>query len=103
MSIIVLDIDHFKKMNDQYGHYIGDVLLQSFATTVKSNLREQDLFARMGGEEFVVVLNNTTEIESQIIAERICRAVATQNPSGACCFEYDGESWCGASSFTNIK
>ncbi|AXF45614.1 MULTISPECIES: GGDEF domain-containing protein [Acinetobacter] len=77
MSIIVLDIDHFKKMNDQYGHYIGDVLLQSFATTVKSNLREQDLFARMGGEEFVVVLNNTTEIESQIIAERICRAVAT--------------------------
>ncbi|AYA68813.1 sensor domain-containing diguanylate cyclase [Acinetobacter sp. WCHA55] len=76
MTIIVLDIDHFKKMNDQYGHYIGDVLLQSFATTVKRNLREQDLFARMGGEEFVVVLNNISEIESQIIAERICRAVA---------------------------
>ena len=55
MSIIVLDIDHFKKMNDQYGHYMGDVLLQSFATTVKSHLREHDLFARMGGEEFVEI------------------------------------------------
>ena len=48
MSIIVLDIDHFKKMNDQYGHYIGDVLLQSFATTVKSNLREQDFICTYG-------------------------------------------------------
>ncbi len=76
MSIIVLDIDHFKKMNAQYGHYIGDVLLQSFAATVKSNLREQDLFARMGGEEFVVVLKNTNLVEAEMIAERICRAVA---------------------------
>ena len=76
LTIIMLDIDHFKKMNDQYGHYIGDVLLQSFAATVKSNLREQDLFARMGGEEFVVVLKNTNLVEAEMIAERICRAVA---------------------------
>lgn len=76
VTIIMLDIDHFKKMNDQYGHYIGDLLLQNFAITVQSNLREQDLFARMGGEEFVVVLNNTTASEALIIAERICHAVA---------------------------
>ena len=76
MTIMMLDIDHFKKINDQYGHYIGDVLLQSFARSVRSNLRADDVFARMGGEEFVVVLKNTTEAEAQKIAERICQVVA---------------------------
>ncbi len=55
-SIIVLDIDHFKRINDTYGHNIGDAVLIELATLIQKNLRREDLFARWGGEEFVILL-----------------------------------------------
>lgn len=68
---LMLDIDHFKKLNDSYGHYAGDIVLRKFADLVKENLRTEDLFCRHGGEEFVVFLSNVDKIEAQLIAERI--------------------------------
>ncbi|WP_180115673.1 GGDEF domain-containing protein [Acinetobacter sp. YH12140] len=76
-SIIMIDIDHFKKLNDQYGHYVGDQVLQEFSSVVRKNLRETDLFARIGGEEFSVLLTNIAAAEAQGIAERIRKVVET--------------------------
>lgn len=76
-SIIMLDIDHFKKLNDQHGHYVGDLVLQKFSDIVRTNLREKDLFARIGGEEFVILLSNIQADDAQRIAERIRNIVET--------------------------
>ncbi|AIY67359.1 sensor domain-containing diguanylate cyclase [Pseudoalteromonas piratica] len=70
-ALMSLDIDHFKKINDQYGHPIGDVVLQSFATNLQANLREGDVLARIGGEEFAILLPNTPFDKAQLVAERI--------------------------------
>lgn len=78
-SIIMLDIDHFKNLNDQHGHYAGDLVLQHFARTVQHNLRNNDLFARIGGEEFVIFLQNVQLQEAHAIAERI-RAITENSP-----------------------
>lgn len=59
-SIAICDIDYFKKINDTYGHTVGDYILQSFSTLLKENLRQEDVIARWGGEEFLVLLNYTT-------------------------------------------
>lgn len=72
----MLDIDHFKQMNDQYGHYVGDRALQHLVALVKSNLRETDLFSRVGGEEFIILLKNNSLSETEKIAERIRRSIA---------------------------
>lgn len=55
-SLVMIDLDHFKRCNDQYGHEAGDYLLQTFADTLRAHLRESDVLCRLGGEEFVVVL-----------------------------------------------
>ncbi len=68
---LMLDIDHFKNLNDGYGHYAGDIVLKKFAELVKENLRNEDLFCRHGGEEFVVLLANVDKAEAFMIAERI--------------------------------
>lgn len=70
-ALMMLDIDHFKKINDNHGHHVGDSALQHFSDIVKKNMREQDLFARIGGEEFIILLRNTSELEAVHIAERI--------------------------------
>lgn len=57
--LVVLDIDDFKKVNDTYGHQIGDKILKEFATLIQDNIRGDDLFARWGGEEFLLLLENT--------------------------------------------
>ncbi|ANF81774.1 hypothetical protein A3K93_05955 [Acinetobacter sp. NCu2D-2] len=75
LSIMMLDIDHFKKLNDQYGHTYGDLALQKFAQTVQSNLRMDDLFCRIGGEEFSILLTQTNREEVAKIAERIRNSV----------------------------
>ncbi|WP_152872889.1 GGDEF domain-containing protein, partial [Acinetobacter portensis] len=69
--LLMLDIDHFKNLNDGYGHYAGDIVLKKFAELVKENLRNEDLFCRHGGEEFVVLLANVDKAEAFMIAERI--------------------------------
>jgi diguanylate cyclase (GGDEF)-like protein len=62
LGVIMMDIDHFKKINDTYGHHTGDIVLRDFAYAIKNNIRKSDLFARIGGEEFVI-LTKTDDIE----------------------------------------
>ncbi|WP_426126656.1 diguanylate cyclase [Pararhizobium sp. PWRC1-1] len=74
-AVLVLDIDHFKAVNDRFGHAAGDRALVAFANVVASTLRKDDLFGRTGGEEFCVVLPKTSALSAQAVAERIRRAV----------------------------
>ena len=74
-SLIMLDIDHFKKINDTYGHLCGDEILKNLASLVKSCLRSMDILARYGGEEFAILLPETGGDEALQTAERIRRAV----------------------------
>lgn len=75
MSLVMLDIDHFKKFNDDYGHLVGDYVLAEFARVLSNNLREYDVLARYGGEEFVVILPETSVEDGQIVAEKLRKAV----------------------------
>jgi len=79
VAVIMLDIDHFKLINDRYGHPAGDFVLQEVTQLARHQLREHDLFARMGGEEFCVILAESDEATAIIIAERI-RAACSQQP-----------------------
>jgi len=81
-SLVMLDIDYFKKVNDTYGHSVGDVVLREVATILKNSIREIDTAARYGGEEFVVVLPNTEKENAQIFAERIRQAIERHAFSG---------------------
>ncbi len=71
VSLILLDIDYFKKFNDRYGHQAGDAVLRSVADVLKQTSRETDLVARYGGEEFALVLSDTSVEETKEVAERI--------------------------------
>ncbi|MBI3776062.1 MAG: GGDEF domain-containing protein, partial [Gammaproteobacteria bacterium] len=75
LSIIVLDIDHFKNINDSYGHVAGDCLLKGLVECANHSIRRCDMLFRYGGEEFVVLLNNTDEKGALRLAERIRRNV----------------------------
>ncbi|MBF0430423.1 MAG: GGDEF domain-containing protein [Fibrobacteria bacterium] len=75
LSLLLMDIDHFKKFNDTYGHPIGDVVLKKVAATIKQTVRTSDLVARYGGEEFVVIVTNADEIHSVNLAKRINKAI----------------------------
>lgn len=79
LSLAILDVDHFKRVNDAYGHPIGDEVLRRLCDTLRAKVREVDLFARYGGEEFVVVLPNTGEREAWRLAERL-RKAAEESP-----------------------
>ena len=76
VSLVLLDVDHFKKVNDNYGHQIGDEVLQWIARLVTSNSRSQDRVARFGGEEFAVVLPETCTEEAREVAERLGQMIA---------------------------
>jgi diguanylate cyclase (GGDEF)-like protein len=76
-ALLVLDIDHFKKINDTYGHIAGDQVLIWFVQTVCSVMRNRDVMARIGGEEFVVYLSDVTEVIAEVVADRICNHVAS--------------------------
>jgi two-component system cell cycle response regulator len=75
-SILLLDIDHFKKVNDTLGHDAGDAVLQGVSRVLSSMARKSDIVARWGGEEFVVALPQTAEAGARIAAERVRRAIA---------------------------
>ena len=75
LSIIMVDLDHFKKFNDQHGHLIGDDALQTAAKVLNASLRPSDFAARYGGEEMIVILPNTTLEAAQIVAERLCKRI----------------------------
>ena len=70
-AIMILDLDHFKKINDKHGHLVGDEVLKEFATTIKNNIRKSDFFARWGGEEFIILVPETTKEQILIFAEKI--------------------------------
>ena len=78
-SIILLDADHFKRVNDTHGHDVGDLVLQWMAQTLQSALRVQDIVARWGGEEFLILLPDTSLSEAMEIAERL-RVTIEQTP-----------------------
>jgi two-component system, cell cycle response regulator len=75
LAVLMLDLDHFKQVNDIHGHAVGDAVLRELAQRVQEQIREVDTFARYGGEEFVVVLPETTVDGATQLAERICTAV----------------------------
>lgn len=74
-SVILFDLDHFKRVNDQYGHLVGDTTLVSVASLVQESIRDGDIFARWGGEEFVILLPNHDFKSAQHLAERLCRNI----------------------------
>lgn len=76
VSLILLDLDHFKQVNDEFGHRAGDAVLRRFAEVVRSRLRGSDVFSRVGGEEFSVLLPGTDAPGARRVAEDIRRAVA---------------------------
>ncbi|MET0026097.1 MAG: GGDEF domain-containing protein [Candidatus Thiodiazotropha sp.] len=82
LAIIVLDIDFFKRFNDRYGHAVGDLVLSQVAKTVEQTIRGSDALYRVGGEEFVVVLNATDLKGAKLLAERIRERVAALNIEG---------------------
>ncbi|RMP01181.1 GGDEF domain protein [Pseudomonas viridiflava] len=75
LSLLMLDIDHFKKVNDEYGHHTGDDVLKTVAQSLKAQLRNIDRVFRYGGEEFVVILSNTGASSAELIGERLRQAV----------------------------
>lgn len=78
LSLLMIDIDFFKKVNDTYGHLTGDFVLYQLAKIFKSMMRTEDILARYGGEEFVAILRNTPEEGAFFLAERIRNAVAAK-------------------------
>jgi len=77
LTLIAIDIDHFKQVNDDHGHDIGDCVLKAVADNLAGALRASDQLFRFGGEEFVALLSNTTADQGQVVAERLRSAVAT--------------------------
>lgn len=76
LSILMLDIDHFKQINDKHGHQVGDDVLSRFAQRLKRSARNQDIAARYGGDEFILILTETGKDDAAIVAERIRTDVA---------------------------
>lgn len=78
-AIFVIDIDHFKRFNDQYGHTVGDQILQEVADIICDSLRENDYAARWGGEEFVYLLSQEAPINTKFFAERLRKEIANHS------------------------
>lgn len=76
LSVLMMDLDHFKNINDTYGHTIGDLVLQKFGGLVRQTLRYVDAVGRVGGEEFAIVLPQTDAEHALEVAERLCRLTA---------------------------
>lgn len=78
LSVMILDIDHFKQINDTYGHDAGDKVIQAFADRVRASVRGMDLACRYGGEEFLVAMPDTEKREARLVAERLREEIASQ-------------------------
>jgi two-component system, cell cycle response regulator len=87
LALILFDLDHFKLINDEMGHLGGDFTLRELAARVKASIRREELFARFGGEEFAIVLPETTREGACVAAERI-RTLVEKKP-----FEYEGNNY----------
>jgi diguanylate cyclase (GGDEF)-like protein len=71
LSLILFDIDHFKKVNDTYGHIAGDAVLRQLAALVRANIRREDIFSRVGGEEFAIIVPETAAPDASAVAGKI--------------------------------
>ena len=76
LSVIFADLDHFKLVNDQHGHAVGDDVLQQFTRLVQSEIRSQDRFVRWGGEEFLILCQDTRDSQGRGLAEKLRMALA---------------------------
>lgn len=74
-TVLMIDLDHFKQINDRWGHAVGDEVLRFMARLLRDELRETDIVGRIGGEEFAVALPHTTEAQARCISERLCQRV----------------------------
>ena len=83
LYLAIIDLDHFKRVNDNYGHHSGDEVLSRFARIASQGLRKSDLLARYGGEEFVVLFPHATEAACEAALERLRRRFAEQGYSFA--------------------
>ncbi len=79
ISLIMMDLDHFKRVNDSHGHLVGDLVLKELAGRIKSRVRREDLAARYGGEEFAIILTHTEEPGARAFAEAV-RAIVAATP-----------------------
>jgi two-component system, cell cycle response regulator len=91
--VVLADLDHFKTVNDTYGHHAGDTVLKRFAEILKANSRRSDICGRIGGEEFLFVLTHTTPANAQIAIERIRAELEASK------FDFDGGSLTVTASF----
>ncbi len=78
LALMIIDIDHFKAVNDTYGHDIGDAVLREFSARLRRNIRGVDLACRFGGEEFVVLMPDTDSSQADMVAERVRQSMAEQ-------------------------
>ena len=78
LTMIIIDIDHFKKVNDLHGHQIGDEVLQRLTSTISSLIRDTDIFGRIGGEEFSLILPETSKQAAKEFAERMRRCIENE-------------------------
>lgn len=78
-SILLMDLDYFKKINDTYGHNFGDKILKMVSSTIRTTIRESDLLARWGGEEFICLLPNTNSTDAFVVAEKIRKQIENTN------------------------
>jgi diguanylate cyclase (GGDEF)-like protein len=83
ITVLLADIDHFKAINDRYGHHVGDEVLVNVAKLLRSALREADFAVRWGGEEFLLVLQGCGHEEGRLVAEKLRQAVAAASPCAA--------------------
>jgi diguanylate cyclase (GGDEF)-like protein len=79
LSVLMLDMDYFKKINDTHGHMMGDIILKAVVDECSLNLRTPDVFARIGGEEFAAILVETNEEEAMMVSERLRKSIAELN------------------------
>jgi diguanylate cyclase (GGDEF)-like protein len=77
LALFMVDIDNFKRLNDEYGHHVGDLVLKEVARTMRRAIRECDIIARYGGEEFVVTLPDTDSAVANEVGQRLVEAVAS--------------------------
>lgn len=86
LSVVMLDVDHFKHLNDTYGHLAGDRVLQELAAVLMQNVRPPDLMARYGGEEFIIILLNTPRSRARVIAQRLLERTSSHR------VQFDGQA-----------
>ena len=80
LAVLVFDLDHFKQVNDTFGHAVGDCILSGFVDRVNAELRKPDELGRLGGEEFIAVLPDTSAVSALALAERIREKIALWYP-----------------------